>query len=42
MFNIQSKVYNCKSALKFCQHYENQMRADALALSMMNKDINAF
>ena len=26
-----------KSALKFCQHNENQMRADALARSMMTK-----
>ena len=25
-----------KSALKFCQHNENQMRADSLARSMMN------
>ena len=31
-----------KSALKFCQHNERQMRADALARSMMNKDMNAF
>ena len=27
-----------KSALTFCQHNENQMRADALARSMMNND----
>ena len=28
-----------KSALIFCQHNENQMRADALAQSMMNNDM---
>ena len=28
-----------KSALKFCQQNENQMRADALARSMMNNDM---
>ena len=31
-----------KSALKFCQHNENQMRADALARSMMNNDMTEF
>ena len=31
-----------KSALKFCQHNENQMRADALARSMMNNDMAEF
>ena len=31
-----------KSALKFCQHNENQMRADALARSMMNNDMTKF
>ena len=28
-----------KGALKFCQHNENQMRADAFARSMMNNDM---
>ena len=31
-----------KSALKFCQHNENQMRADALERSMMNNDMTEF
>ena len=31
-----------KSALKFCQHNENQIKADALARSMMNNDMNEF
>ena len=31
-----------KSTLKFCQHNVNQMKADALARSMMNNDINEF
>ena len=31
-----------KSALKFCQHNVNQMKADALARSMMNNDMNEF
>ena len=31
-----------KSALKFWQHRENQMKADVLARSMMNNDMNEF
>ena len=31
-----------KSALKFCQNNVNQMKADALARSMMNNDMNEF
>ena len=31
-----------RSALAFCQHNENQMRADALAWSMMNNDMTEF
>ena len=31
-----------KSALKFCQHNANQMKADALAPSMMNNDMTEF
>ena len=31
-----------KSAFKFYQHNENQMKADALARSMMNNDLNEF
>ena len=31
-----------KSALKFCQHNENQMRADPFARSMINSDMNEF
>ena len=30
------------ATLKFCQHNENQMRADALARSMMNNDMTEF
>ena len=37
----QSKL-RFKSALKFCQHNENQMRADALARSMINNDMTGF
>ena len=41
-FSMNQSRLRFKSALKFCQHNESQMRADALARSMMNKDMNAF
>ena len=41
-FSMNQSRLRFKSALKFCQHNESQMRADALARLMMNKDMNAF
>ena len=41
-FSMNQSRLRFKSALKFCQHNESQMRADALARSMMNNDMNAF
>ena len=41
-FSMNQSRLRFKSALKFCQHNESQMRADALARSMMNKDMNSF
>ena len=41
-FSMNQSRLRFKSALKFCQHNESQMRADALARSMMNKDMNGF
>ena len=41
-FSMNQSRLRFKSALKFCQHNDSQMRADALARSMMNKDMNAF
>ena len=41
-FSMNQSRLRFKSALKFCQHNESQMRADAIAWSVMNKDMNAF
>ena len=41
-FSMNQSRLRIKSALKFCQHNESQMRADALAQSMMNNNMNAF